>query len=189
MIDMSDVIKAKSDQLNADDLIGGGITVKINKVSLVGGDQPCVIHYEGDNGKPWKPSKGMRRVLVAMWGKDANKYIGRSLTLYRNPDVKWAGEAVGGIQISHMSDIDSEKKTIITLSRSKKEPYKVQPLIIEQAPMIDITELKRVAGEKALTGQDELKAWFDSLSTGEKKAIKPHMEEFKQLANQESVEL
>ena len=57
-MDITDTIKPKSDQLNADDLISGPITVKIVKVSKVSGDQPIVIEIEGDY-QPFKPCKSM----------------------------------------------------------------------------------------------------------------------------------
>ena len=89
MSNMLSTIVPKSDQLNADDLIGEQRkTIKITQITVKekGEDQPCSIDYEGDNGKPWKPCKGMRRVLIEVWkSADANTYIGRSLTLYRDP--------------------------------------------------------------------------------------------------------
>src|ERR1700760_592135 len=105
MIDLSHTITAKSDQLNADDLIGNSITIKITALTLDKGEQPLAISYEGDKGKPYKPCKSMRRVLVGVWGKDGNVYIGRLLTLYRDEKVTYGGLNVGGLRISHMSHI------------------------------------------------------------------------------------
>ena len=69
MMDISDTIIAKSDQLNASDLIGGPITVTITGVKRFdSAEQPIAISYEGDNGKPFKPCKSVRRLLVGMWG-------------------------------------------------------------------------------------------------------------------------
>jgi len=67
MIDLTKTIEAKSDQLNADDLIGNSRTIKIKGVKVIAGDQPVVISYEGDEGKPWKPCKGMRRIMAGLW--------------------------------------------------------------------------------------------------------------------------
>ncbi len=48
MNDMTQVIQPKSDQINADDLIAGPITVKITDVKIQGGtEQPVSIHIEG----------------------------------------------------------------------------------------------------------------------------------------------
>src|SRR5688572_15105315 len=106
MSDMSAVIIPKSDQLNADDLIAGPRTITITGVTIKAGEQPVSIHYEGDNGKPYKCCKSMARILVSAWGADSKQYVGRSVTLFRDPEVKWAGMAVGGIRISHMTNID-----------------------------------------------------------------------------------
>lgn len=128
-MDISKTIEPKSDQLNADDLIGGSKTIKITDVKLLETDQqPVHIHYEGDDGKPYKPSKGMRRVLVELWGVDADKYKGHLLTLYRDGNVKFAGSEVGGIRISHATGIDKPKKVLITISRGKRKPDTIQPL-------------------------------------------------------------
>lgn len=128
MIDIRHTIVAKSDQLNSDDLIGRPLTIKITKTLLVNGDQPVAIHYEGDNGKPWKPCKSMRRVLVGVWGGDASTYAGRSLTLYRDDSVSFGGSQVGGIRISHMSHINADFHMPLTVSRSNRKKYTVKPL-------------------------------------------------------------
>lgn len=129
MGDMGQVIIPKSDQLNADDLIAGPMTVKITGVSIKGGtEQPIAISFEGDNGKPYKACKSMCRVMVTAWGPDSKKYTGRSMTLYREPTVKWGGMEVGGIRISHMSDIDAPLTMALTMTRANKKPFTVRPL-------------------------------------------------------------
>lgn len=108
MTDMMSAIAPRSDQLNSDDLVAGPRTIRITGVDIKAGEQPISVHFEGDNGKPWKPCKTTARLMVAAWGPDASQYKGRSLTLYRDPSVKWAGLEVGGIRISHMSHIDND---------------------------------------------------------------------------------
>ena len=63
VIDMSRFIEAKSDQLNADDLIGAPRTITITRVTGNDGDQPVSIFYEGDGGKPFKPCKDRKSVV------------------------------------------------------------------------------------------------------------------------------
>ena len=88
MVDLTDTIIPKSDQLNADDLIGRTLTIKITGVNRCKEpEQPIALSFEGDNGKPYKPGKSMRRVLVNVWGPDGQAYVGRSLTLYRDDEV------------------------------------------------------------------------------------------------------
>ena len=129
--DMRQAIIPKSDQLNADDLIGGTMTIKITGVDVKGGqEQPVAISFEGDNGKPYKACKSMCRVMVSAWGADSKQYVGRSMTLYRDPKVKWGGMEVGGIRISHMSDLDGDMTMALTVTRANKKPYTVKPLVV-----------------------------------------------------------
>jgi hypothetical protein len=131
MSSMLPSIVPKSDQLNADDLLGGRtLTIKITKVSIHSGEQPVALHYEGDNGKPYKPGKSMCRVLVFAWGADANLYVGRSLTLYRDDTVKFGGILVGGIRISHMSHINEARTMALTATRGLRKPFTVKPLMV-----------------------------------------------------------
>ena len=127
-VDMSKTIVAKSDQLNSDDLIAGPLTGKILKVFSTGAaDQPVAILLDSWP-QPYKPCKGMRRVLVDCWGIHGDDYVGRSVTLFRNPDVKYGGIACGGIEISHVTNIDKARSIPITVSKGKKKPFIVEPL-------------------------------------------------------------
>lgn len=129
MNDMRSVIIPRSDQINADDLLAGPITITITTVSIKPGtEQPVSIGYENDNGKPFRPCKSMCRVMVSCWGADANQYVGRSLTLYCDPKVTWGGMAVGGIRISHMTDIKGTQVMALTATKGSKKPFTVQPL-------------------------------------------------------------
>lgn len=129
MNDMSAVIIAKSDQLNSDDLISGPITITITKVAIrPGTEQPVSIFFEGDNNKPYKCCKSMARVMVQCWGADANNYVGRSMTLYRDPAVLWGGMAVGGIRISHMSHLNNAMTMALTATKGSKKSFTVKPL-------------------------------------------------------------
>lgn len=185
MNDMLKTIEPKSDQLNADDLIGGqSKTIKITKVSILAGDQPVALNYEGDNGKPYKPGKSMRRVLVNVWGGDGNKYIGRSLTLYRDEKVTFGGTAVGGIRISHMSDITEPVTMALTTTRAQRKPFTVKPLTTSAPTHIPepSEELQALMAEAATKGMAALEAAFKALAKPEQLAIKPRMAEYKALA-------
>lgn len=176
MNDMSLVIVPKSDQINADDLVAGPLTIRISEVDIrPGTEQPVSIHYEGDGGRPWKPCKSMSRVLVAAWGPDAKVYAGRSVTLYRDPTVKWGGMEVGGIRVSHLSHINKPMVLALTATKGSRKPYTVQPLAEEKPAGPDKARLAadaliaRIAGAidlaalEAITGEDLVKtqrAWL-----------------------------
>lgn len=130
MFDVTDIrpaIVPKSDQLNAEQLLSGPLTITLTNVTASGtAEQPYTLHYEGDNGRPYKPCKTMLRVLDYGWGSNALQWIGRSLTLYNLTTVKWGKEEVGGIRISHMSDIEADFKLALTVTRGKKEPHHIK---------------------------------------------------------------
>lgn len=129
-VDMSQFIAARSDQLNADDLLDAPRTITITKVTASpdAAEQPVSVHYEGDGGKPFKPCKTVRRLMVGVWGKEAANYVGRSMTLYRDPAVAFGGMQVGGIRVSHMSHIDQKKTVALQVTRGRKAPHTILPL-------------------------------------------------------------
>lgn len=121
-------IQPKSDQLNADDLIGGNKIIRIRDVKVAdSAEQPASVFYDGDNGKPYKPSKTMRKIMAHCWGLNEADYIGRWMELYRDESVKWAGEAVGGIRIKAMSHIPERKRISLQISRNQKMPFIIEP--------------------------------------------------------------
>jgi hypothetical protein len=140
-MDLSKTIIPKSDQLNADDLISGPKTIKIRDIKAgVDETQPVCVFFYGDNNKPFKPCKSVRRILVQLWGSDGLQYIGRRITLFRDDTVKWAGVEIGGIRISHASHIPSATRLLVTTAKNKRTP-----MTIEVLPMV---ELKDLAGAK-----------------------------------------
>lgn len=143
MNDMSSVIVPKSDQINADDFIAGPQTITIRDVQIRGGqEQPVSIYFEGSD-KAFRPCKSMSRVLVQAWGPDAKVYVGRSLTLYRDPTVKWGGLEVGGIRISHMSDIGGKLLMQLTATKGQRKPHVVMPLIMQDGPEFTLADAER----------------------------------------------
>lgn len=165
-MNMIQSIIPKSDQLNSDDLIGRTMTVTITGVSFKSGDeQPVSISFDGDNGKPYKVCKSMRRVLVHVWGADAKEYVGRSMTLYRDPDVVFGGQKVGGIRISHMSHMDAPMTMALTATRLSRKPFTVRPLVIApQASVVtdDDKYTAHVAAISTAASEEALKVAFNA---------------------------
>jgi hypothetical protein len=151
-VDLTESIAPKSDQINAEDLLTGPRTFTIEKVSAGSVEQPVNVHLVEFPGRPYRPSKSMRRVLVDAWGKEAAAYTGRRLTLYRDPDVTFGRDKVGGIKISHLSHIDKRHTIALTVTRGKRAPFVVEPLpdaVPEPTP-------EQVAATDDL---DKLRAW------------------------------
>jgi len=156
-MDLRKTIIPKSDQLNADDLITGPRTIKIRDVREGSSDQPVHIYFDGDDNKPYKPCLSMRRLLVQVWGHEGKSYVGKSMTLFLDPSVKWAGVEVGGIRISHVSDITEPTDVLLTVSKGKRRPYTVQPLIVAKKTLTD------ARFQKALEALEEGKTTVDKL--------------------------
>ena len=125
---LRDTIIPKSDQLNAEQLLSEPMTITVTGVRRGADDQPVVINYEGDDGRPYKPCKTCRKILIFAWGDDGREWVGRSMTLFNNPEIKFGGVKVGGIRISHMSHIDREIGISLTATKGKKEPVIIKKL-------------------------------------------------------------
>ena len=93
------------------------------------------------------PGKSMRRVMVRLWGPDGNAYIGRSMTIFRDEKVRFGGMAVGGIRISHMTDIPETTTMALTETRASRKPFTVHPLVIDAPPD------KAAVGSQLLVGR------------------------------------
>jgi len=152
-MNLTESIAPRSDQINADDLVGGPITYTIREVVQGKAEQPFdFLLVETD--RAYRPSKTMRRVIVNAWGAETAQYAGRRLTLYREPSIKFGNVAVGGIRISHMSHIDKPRDVMLQVTRGKRERFAVEPL--PDAPKLP-TEAETIARIAASTDQAELR--------------------------------
>lgn len=135
-MDMTKSIEPRSDQLNAEDMLTGPRTFTITDVRAGTEEQPVrVFLAEGPEGRPWIPAKTMRRLMVLAWGAESDAYIGKRVTLYRDPDVRFGPDTPGGIRISHMSGIGRKPLVAqLTVKRGKRGPYKVEPIADDAPP-------------------------------------------------------
>jgi len=174
MTDLSKTILAKSDQLNADDL-ATPMTITVTEVRAADSeDQPITIRYDGDQGKPFKPCKTVRRVLVRAWGSQGQEYVGKSMTLYNDPNVKWGGKPVGGIRVSHLSHMDQDFTIPLTITRGQKKPVTIKRLQVQQQQqqghdIAAVVDAITKATNAATNGTEAFKAWWN---TEEGKAIR-----------------
>lgn len=182
-IDMA--IEPKSDQINYDDFLVGSKNITITDVKSTGNRtdaQPISVHYQGDGGKPFKPCKSMRRVMVRVWGDDPAKYIDRSMTLFGDQDVIFAGKKVGGIRISHMSHMDAEINVPLSASKTKRVLYRVSPLKVDTVDQGFIDDVESAALVAANLGTDKLRAHYNNLPEDEKSIIGKKLNELKDIA-------
>lgn len=167
-MDLTKSIEPKSDQLNAEDLLAGPVTVTIERVTEGSAEQPVDVHLVEFPGRPYRPSKSMRRVMVSAWGKEAAEYAGRRLTLYRDPEVTFGRDKVGGIKISHLSHIEKRLSLALTVTRGKRSPHVVEPLP-NAAPATPEPTAEQVA---ASTDQNELRDMWQRSGPERREQIK-----------------
>lgn len=174
-MDISDTLAPTSDQLDAVDLLTGPRTFTVERVTVAKAEQPVNI-YLREFPRPWRPGKSMRRVIVACWGSDVKEYVGRRVTLWCDPSVRFGGQEVGGVRVTHLSHIEKAKKVPLLITRGKSATYVVEPLP-------DAPGAPTEADVAACEDQHQLRAWwipFPAL----RPAIEARVEALKQDADQ-----
>ena len=74
------------------------------------------------------------------------------MTLFCDPEVKWAGVKVGGIRISHLSGLDQPKTFLLTQTRGKRAEFTIQPIkqeALSEADQKAILDAKKQIAEAA----------------------------------------
>lgn len=129
--------EAKSDQIDADNLIGG-ITMDVTIKAVQRGpsnEQPLQLVLE-ETDKFYRPSKTFRRALIGCFGDEPANWIGQRLRLIRNPDTMFGGVKVGGVEVSHAS-ISAPMVFMLQAKRGKKSAVSIDviPLPPPVTPM------------------------------------------------------
>lgn len=140
-LDITDTLLADSTQLNAADLTEP-ILVRIEKVKRhesKDGKQPIEIAISG-GWKPWRPCKGARRILAALWGKDGSAYVGRFVRLFNDSSVTFGKESTGGIRIAGLSDIERTQDVSIPVARGRYVTYRIERIERPVQPSIPSLE-------------------------------------------------
>lgn len=136
MADVSKAIEPKSDQMNAEDLLGGARTFTITRVVVRDTpDQPMSVWLSDfPQGRPWKPAKTMAKLMALAWTVESDNWVGKRVTLYTDTEVMFGPNKMGGIRISHMSGIGRKPLTAnLAATRGRRVPWTVEP-IADSAP-------------------------------------------------------
>lgn len=126
-MDISETLTPASDQLDAIELVNGPRIFTVDRVSKGNAEQPVNVHFK-DFPRPWRPSKGMRRVLASCWGVDASQWSDHRVELYYDPEVTFGKEKPGGTRIKRLSHIDGTKRIPLLVTRGKSATFTVEPL-------------------------------------------------------------
>ena len=137
--DLSDTIEANSDRLNAADLMGADKTIKVTDVIRYteNGKNKFYLNYEGDCGRPYKPSLTMRRIIMELWTIDGSKYIGRSIRLHRDPTITFGRDECGGIVVEAMEGIKGKAKIKLQVKRGQFKEFTIDKLEPKELPMLE----------------------------------------------------
>lgn len=138
-MNIREFVKIKSDRLNYEDFIMGPQDFTIARLGkkIDQGNPRLLMFFEGREETPYWASKGMLKCLsnVDGWGEsEFSEWVGRKVRLFGEPTVVYAGKEMGGIQISHISHIEKEFTTKITLRRGLRVDFTIYPLIEEALP-------------------------------------------------------
>ena len=164
-IDLAPLTAAKVDRVTADGLIAGPRTITITNVEaeVYEGKQIASLSFAGDDRMPFKPCKTMLRLIAAVWGPRTSQWVGRSMTLYRDPKVTFGADTPGGVRISHMSHMERDAEVILTLKKGKKGVVKVKPLATQQRQEPAPEQHDAQTGELPAPPVDEAKAWTKAM--------------------------
>lgn len=165
--DLRDTIIPNSNQLNAEQLIGGPMTIVVTEVKRGDGDQPVSIHYQNDQGRPFKPCKTMRKILIFAWGDDGREWAGKGMTIFCDPEVKFGGVKVGGIRISHLSHIERDLAVSLNTTKGKKGEFVIKKLAPVRSKEVLLDLLRSAAKE----GTQALFSLWKKLSVEERQLL------------------
>lgn len=120
----------RSDQWNADDFVGSARTFTIAGVKEGTAEQKYDIELVEGEGRVWRPPVTVLRLLIAAWGDEASTWVGRQVRLFCDPSIRFGPDQVGGIRVSHMSDLPSGKRFTanVTEARGRRKPHSVESL-------------------------------------------------------------
>jgi hypothetical protein len=107
--------------------------------------------------------------MIAVWGDNGSDWVGRSMSLYCDPTVRFGGVALGGIRISHMSHIERDHTLMLTTTRGKRAGFTVKPLAVKPPSYSALIEKY-----KGLDDESRADAW-GKLNQQQKNAVKNAM--------------
>lgn len=126
----------RSDQWNADDFVGGPRTFTVAGVKVGAAEQKYDIELVEGQGRSWRPPLTVLRLLIAAWGDDATEWVGHRVRLFRDSEISFGRDKVGGIRVSHLSHIDEPVSEMLTQTRGKRARHVVQPLVESRADVL-----------------------------------------------------
>ena len=100
-MNMSEFLKGDSLYLSKDDVPAQGIDASIIgvKIDNVGDDRKPILGFGGGFLKPMVLNKTNTAVLISLFGEDSTGWTGKTVQVYNDPSVSYAGKVTGGLRI------------------------------------------------------------------------------------------
>lgn len=185
-MDISQLIAPDSDEMVAADLIGSPPQVftiaEVTETARETGKSVANIRLE-EFPRPWRPGKGMSRVMADNWGRETQGWIGKQVELYGDPDVYFGKEKTGGVRISRLSHISAPKTTRINPRGGRGATWTVQPLPDAPKPPPPPTT-EAIA---CCTDTGQLRAWWEQ-HPDQRGEIEARVAEIKTAATQDGAQ-
>lgn len=116
-----------------------------------------IVHFRGDSIKPWLPCKTTGFCMAAMYGDDADGWVGKPVTLYFDPTVKVGRDVKGGVRVRGAPGI---RPMTVEVKLPKRKPLTIR--LVDTAPRRDqqqrqelpTADLATVLAEAELVGAD-----------------------------------
>ena len=142
--DMAASIEARSEQIDADNLISGPIDVTIKAVTRgPSNEQPIQIVLQ-ETPLFYRPNKTFRRALIGCFGDDSTNWIGKRLRLARDANVMFGGVKVGGTIVTHAS-VAAPIVLMLSTKRGKKSAVSIDVIPPIQKPVPMPAKVKEAA--------------------------------------------
>ena len=161
----------RSDQLNADDLVGSSRIVTIAGVRTGTAEQKYDILLEGEE-RVWRPPLTVLRILLAAWGDESSVWVGRRAELYRDPEVRFGSEQTGGIRVRALSHIGKRMAVAVTEKRGKRKLH-----IVDALPDLPTPDPLTDSEIDAATTTDELRGMWSRATAEQQTRIRARVAE------------
>lgn len=132
--DVSETLKAKSDQLNAADLSGRKIRVQILGATKMSDERQPVAYRVSGGHMPWRPPKCMRRLMATIASSTrTGPWMGMWVELYADARVFYGKDPTGGVRICGIdARMLPEKQTFTVRDSRGYLRYEIEPIGTDQ---------------------------------------------------------
>lgn len=98
-----------------------------------------IVHFRGDDAKPWIPCRTTAECLAAMWGNNPQDWSGKPITLYFDKTVRVGREVKGGVRVKGSPLLDKPMHIQVKLPRRRPLKITLEPTGNRGGPRVPVT--------------------------------------------------